>query len=361
MKTHRIYYAGSLRIGGTLLILTTLLLAGCTEDTPAVSENRSEEYVPVQVTSIEKSSTPQPIHSSGRLSAKAEVRLSFKIGGIIDRIYADEGQQVRAGRRLAQLNMAEIEAQVLQAQSGFDKAQRDLDRVQSLLADSVATREQGQDAETALKIAEANLEIAAFNRAHAEIIAPSNGRILKRLAEENELVQAGMPLFLFASDQGGWVVRVGLSDRDIVQVSLGDSTHLQFDAYPGVLFRGLVSEIADAADPLSGTFEVEVQVEDPGQLLKSGFIARVDIYPNRENAFYFLPVEALVEGDGKEGTIYILSDTDSLAQRRQITIEHMFDDRLAILAGDLENATVVTRGASFLKEGDRVRVVPDTP
>ncbi len=298
-----------------------------------------------------------PIRSSGRLSTKAEVKLSFKIGGLVDRVYVDEGQRVKKGTRLARLNMAEIDAQVLQAKSGLDKAKRDRDRAEGLYADSVATLEQVQDARTAVEIAEANLKIASFNRTHAEIFAPASGRVLKRAAEAGELVGAGQPIYVFGANREGWVVRVGLADQDIVKLAVGDSAKLSFDAYPDEIFQGRVTEVADAADPMSGTFEVEIAIDEPANLLKSGFIARVDLFPSKAEPLYFLPIEALVEGNGDEGIVYVYDAAQNEAKKIPVKIARILDEEIAIKSGLGNYTQVITEGASFLYGEGPVRVM----
>ena len=149
------------------------------------SEKPDEETTkPVPVTTYRAflSDISLPIYRSGVLAASSEARLSFKTGGIISRIYVDEGDQVKEGQILAILNLSEINAQVKLAESGYQKAQRDLARIEKLFTDSVATLEQKQDLKTAAEVAEARMHIAKFNLRHSKIIAPSAGRILKRFA-----------------------------------------------------------------------------------------------------------------------------------------------------------------------------------
>ena len=142
-----------------------------------------------------------------------------------------------------------------------DKAERDLKRVQNLYRDSVATLEQFQDATTGYEVAKSALAIAKFNWQYASIYAPANGKILKRFAEANELVSPGTPVLLMRNAQDGWVVKAGLADRDVVQVSIGDTARLSFDAYPRRLFSATVSEISGTASPMTGTYEVEMRVD----------------------------------------------------------------------------------------------------
>lgn len=339
-----------------LIASSAMIWVGCQTQAQTAQDVSA---VAVKTADVVQETRVLPIATSGRLTSKAEVSLSFKTPGFIEAIYVDEGTRVRQGQLLAKLNLAEINAQVQQAQAGFEKAKRDLARVEALYRDSVATLEQQQDAQTALEIAESALEIATFNQTHSEIRAPANGRILRRLAEDNELVNPGQPILLLGSSKEGWVVRVGLSDRDVVKLRLSDQADLHFDAYPTSVFSGRITEIAEAADPMTGTFEVEITVEDPANALKSGFIARVDVMPSQQEPFYVIPIEAITEGNGKDAIIYAAEPSgDSFTARRHpVRIAHILNDEVAIQSG-LENiTTVITEGAPYLADGALIQIV----
>jgi RND family efflux transporter MFP subunit len=198
--------------------------------------------------------------ATGTLGPKEEIPLSFKIGGVVSRVLVDAGARVRMGATLAALDLSEIDAAVTRAQSAADKAERDLLRARRLYGDSVVTLAQLQDAETGGEIARADLETARFNRRHAVIVAPAGGVILRREAEPGELVAPGAQILVLGSNARGAVVRVGLADRDVVRVRRGDRASVRFDALPDREFAGVVAEIAAAADPLTGTYRVEVSI-----------------------------------------------------------------------------------------------------
>ena len=143
MKARNIIDSIPLR-NATLVLLSvatitglSLVISGCGRDVDAGPSESAEQPVNVFVKDIAAEKRALPIRSSGRLSTKAEVRLSFKIGGLVDRVFVDEGQRVKRGALLARLNLAEIDAQVMQAKSGLEKSKRDRDRAEGLYADSV--------------------------------------------------------------------------------------------------------------------------------------------------------------------------------------------------------------------------------
>ena len=325
---------------------------GCNQETP---ETKKPDAVKVEVAPVKAITSSFPIRSSGNLASKTEAKLSFKTGGIIRDIYADEGQSVNKGLLLAALDLSEIEAQVKQARLAFEKAQRDLRRVENLYNDSVATLENFQDATTALEMAESNLHIAEFNLRHSKIVAPSDGKILRKLASENELVSSGMPVFLFAPTREPMVVRVNLTDKDIVNVNLGDSATVNFDAYPGETFPAGVTEIANAADPYTGTYTVEVELEPTEKRLISGFIARVHIIPDVRASLMRIPVESLVDGLGRNGYVFVAEGNK--AARKKIKIARV-DDRSLIVESGLEPGdSVITTGAQYVRDGEEIEIV----
>jgi multidrug efflux system membrane fusion protein len=337
----------------TANVIVILLLASCQKKEGIKTP---EQKIMVKTASVIQKELSFPITSSGILASPTEMKLSFKTGGIIDQILADEGQYFQKGHLLASLQKSEIEARVQQARSGYEKALRDFQRVSSLYQDSVATLEQKQDAETGLTIAKSNLEIAEYNFRYSSIVAPTNGKILQRLAERNELVDAGRPIFIFGSTEGAWRVKTGIPDHDIVKVNYGDSARITFDAYPDEKFKAVISEIAQAADPYSGTYEVELMLLPHDKKLVFGFVANIQIFPRVTERYFLIPTEALIEADGNQGTIFYVQSPENIAKRHRLEICRILNGQVAIRRGLDSISTVVTEGSPYLQDGSVIEI-----
>ncbi len=340
------------------LFIASLLLIVVSCDNKSDKESfTGEKPVKVKAAEVIEKNIVFPIHSSGKLSTKSEQKLSFKTSGIINKIFADEGQSVKKGQLLAELNLSEIKAKVNLAQQALSKTERDFNRAGSLYKDSVATLEQFQNAETAMEVAKSNLEIARFNLKHSTIAAPSNGKILKRLMEENEMAGSGTPVFLFGSADDRWVVRINLTDKDIINVRYGDSAIIKFDAYPDTEFRALVTETGKAADPYTGTYEVELTVRpERDKKLVSGFIAKVDIYSETLAKKYIsVPIDALT--DYNEKSAYVYEIRDSIVSRRKIEFSKVLNDEVLINYGLLPGTKLVTEGINYINDSAKVVIV----
>lgn len=347
------------RIALTLLaasgLVAPVLAAGCGRGQAHVATAKATPHV--RVADVTLRSIARPIHATGLLAPKDEIALSFKIGGVIQSIQVEDGDAVRSGAVLASLDPREINAHVEQARSGLEKAERDLDRARRLYADSVATLEQVQDAETALDVARAGFEAVEFDLRHATIVAPSDGVILRRTAEPGELVSPGRPILAFGGTERGSTVKIGLADRDVIRIRRGDAATVRFQVDPERSIAGTVEEIAAAADPATGTFRVEVAIAEAGHLA-SGLVADVTILPAAEETLALIPVDALLEADGSQGSVYAVDASGARAERRNIEIAFLDGDRLAVRAG-LEGVRQVIRdGGVRIDDGDSVAVMP---
>jgi membrane fusion protein, multidrug efflux system len=341
-------------------IIAIGMLTSCKVDyiDPATSKMNEQAKNYVQISEVKEQNDPIPIHAIGRLGADQEVKLSFKIGGIISEIYADEGDYVKQGKLLASIRTTEIDAQVLKAQRALQKVERDLERIEKMYADSAATLENVQDLTTLSQVTKADLEIAEFNQKYARIISPVSGRIIRRLAEPNELVSPGQPIFLIAtSGSNSYVLKVALSDRDINKINLDSRAKVYFDAFPEENFDAQVSTIAENSDPVTGTFEIELAVNANNKRLRNGFIGRVELMPISPGSYYTLPVDAIVEGDEKSLSVFIPAAADTIAKRVSVEPFYITSSFVYVKKPDNVNLTrVITSGAPYLVDGDRIYV-----
>lgn len=340
------------------IILTAMLYAACSNagDAPAPESGASDEYIPVRTALVETQSTALPISASGMLSSSGEQRLSFKIGGIVNKIYVDEGDAVRAGQLLATMDKTEIDAQVNQAKEGLAKTERDLARVEGLYRDSSATLELLQNATTARDVAKETVRIATFNQRFAEIRATRSGKVIKKLINEGEITGPGMPAFvIFETGPDDWVVRISVSDRDWARLSLGMRAQVRMDAYEGFVFNGKVSDLAVAADPASGLYPVEIKIAAQGKRFAPGLFAKVDITPSKSRAYAIIPIEAIVEGDGKSAFVFALKEDSVSVKKIPVQVAFMEGDKVLVSSGLEGVSEVVTAGAPYLSEKKKVR------
>jgi RND family efflux transporter MFP subunit len=343
-----------MKIKPALIIVPLLLAAAACRH----KKNGPEiiQPVPVEVTEVKARQFQYVVRSSGRLSASLEQKLSFKTGGLIRDIYVSEGQSVKKGDLLARLDLSEIQSHVNQAGEAFDKAERDYNRVVNLYNDGVATLEQLQNAKTMFQVAKSDLDIASFNLLHSSIVAPSNGSILRKLAEVNEMTAPGIPVFLFGSTEGSWIVRIHATDRDRVNLGTGDSARISLDAYPDMAFPAFISELAGLADPYTGTFEVELTLEPAqGYLFLTGMIARAVLYSGHSRQVASVPADAMMNATGKSAQVFVV--TDGIPIRKKITILEIRPDEILVEPDLKPGSLVIVENLSSVSDSAAIQII----
>lgn len=349
-----------MRINGYIITLALLLIASCKQDYDTVLEGSlaRKPYVPVVVENISTIVDAIPLYAIGRVASANEVKLSFKTGGYIRSMSADEGRYVRAGNVLAHLRTEEIDAQVLKARQGVDKAARDLERITAMYEDSVATYEAVQNLTTQVEVSRADLKVAEFNRQYSTITSPISGRVLRRLAEPNELVVPGQPIFMIASSgEGSYVMSVDISDKDIDLINLRTKAEVTFDAFTGKVFRGSVNKISEVAHPMTGTFAVEIAIDQGEQRLRHGMIGKVTLLPDTPSDYLKIPIESIAEGEGNQVVVYIPTEADTIARRLTVDLARYGDDFAWIDSSTLDSDRIITTGSAYLSDGQRIKVV----
>jgi RND family efflux transporter MFP subunit len=344
-----------------LYIWAFLLVTGGTISCQSKAETQKSEVqseaIAVNLISVNELEIETEIKGSGLLYTENETRHAFKIGGIIDRIFVSEGQHFKAGQLLASLKMVEIEAGYAQAQLGLDKAKRDHQRVQNLFADSVATLEQLQNSKTALELAEQQLTSVAFNKQYAFIYAEKAGFVVKKLANEGEVINGGMPV-LASSENGSssWELKIGLSDREWAKVAIGNKAKVMLDAYPNRWWDAHVSRKSGAADQGTGSFQVELKLENLSESAALGMFGSALIYTGKKQSNKLVPFQALVEANGNNAFVFI-PEGEHKVRKQAVKIDGFSEEGVRIIHG-LEGVDAIVLGNSaFLNASSTIQII----
>jgi len=327
------------------------------------SENRSinglkEDTIPVKLFPLSQNAAGQEIKTSGVFTTDNETVLSFKNGGVINRIYVKEGDPVKTGQLLATLNPTEVDAQVKQAQLSVEKSQRDFTRAQQLFRDSVATLEQLQNAETAFRIAKEQLRAANYNQNQTEVRATAPGFVLKRMVNDGQVVGPGTPILQLNSTSGkDWQLKVGLSDKQWAAVHIGDTALIRSDVLGKDLFA-VVHKKSEGIDPSLGTFTAMLQLQPGNQALKigAGMFAQAFIKPKQQQEAWQIPYDAVLDGDAGKAFVFVTNDGKT-AKRVEIVVSAIEQQKVTVIAGLEDARSLIISGSAYLTDGSPIAVV----
>ena len=264
-----------IRLGGVSMCVLVLGVACGGEEAGGRSpgpggpgENGPRRVVPVETETVTLSSLSRDVTVSGVVEPLRTVGVNSQLSTTVLAIGAVEGDRVSAGQVLARLDAAEIQAQLASAEANHEVAQAAWERAQKLYEDQIITLPEYEAARAAFAAAEAELDQLRTRLGYATVRSPLAGVVLEKNVEAGDLAAAQQQLF-HVGDVSTLVVRVGVSELDVLQLRAGDSVRVLLDAFPDRPIRGRIRRVFPAADPESRLVPVEVAL-DPGSPARSG-------------------------------------------------------------------------------------------
>jgi RND family efflux transporter MFP subunit len=341
----------------TISALFMLLFNGCGKKLELSTLPKSVEAIPVKTIFLSQAEVSGSVHSSGQFTTDDETMLSFKTGGIVDRIYVKEGDKIRKGQMLAILDLTEISSQVNQTQIAYEKALRDYDRIENLRKDSVATLEQLQNSKTGLELARQQLNAAKFNLQYSEIRAAHDGVVLQKLANEGQIMGQGMPV-LKTSSKGrtDWILRVAVSDKEWAKIRLSDKAYVQIEALNINDMQAYVSSKAENADQMTGCFSIDLKLNNARKLnIASGMFGKAEIRLSEKNLVWQIPYDALLDGNSDQGFVFVTNDNTN-AFKVPVTIDAIDGKNILVSKGLDEYKSLIVSGSAYLKDKSVINV-----
>jgi len=328
------------------------------------------ETAPVTRISITSSVT-----ATGTVEPVTEVEVGTQVSGIIDKLYVDYNDEVKAGQVIAEMDRVTLQAELESAQSTLASSKTEYEYRLKEYNRSKALHEKELISEADYDLAVYNYERALNsykqsqasmvkvrrNLGYATITSPIDGVVISRAVEEGQTVAAGFntpTLFVIAKDLTKMRVIADVDEADIGQVKEGQPVDFTVDAYPDDVFKGEVQQVRLEATTTSNvvTYEVVITADNPDLKLKPGLTASVTIKTlERDNALS-VPTKALrfnpdpeqmallglqINGQAPAGRhVWVLNGT-AVSPVEVVTTAYTMNDRTEVLEGVSDGQTVV--------------------
>ena len=334
----------------TALLLAPLLTAGCGKRAgPPLPQNLPTLPVRVQAVELKLHITTEEV--VGTVRSRLRTTLEAKISGRIDKMLANQGQVVKAGQVLAELDVREIKAKLDQTLATREQTERDLERFAKLLQEKVVTQSEYDAMQARQRVAAATATEAETVLSYARITAPFDGVVTRKTAEVGDLATPGKPL-LEMEDPTALRLEADIPETLIGRVQAGAKLPVRIPV-TGADIEGTVSEIAPAADSNSRTFLVKIELP-PGSGLRPGLFGRV-VVPTGESTALRVPASAVLQRGQMEVAFVVVSRS---AQLRLIKTGKHLGDQIEVISGLSAGEAVAVEGASLLVDGQPVEIKP---
>ncbi|TXH05595.1 MAG: efflux RND transporter periplasmic adaptor subunit [Nevskiaceae bacterium] len=334
------------------IVLLGVLLAGCGGKN-ADADKKEEAVVPVEAAPVVTGPIDAAYRGTATLEAEDEATVVAKTGGVIQQIFVEEGQKVRAGQPLARLDTERLQVEVARSKSSLDNLRSVHQRNESVFQRNLVSREAYDRSKADLEAGQAAYDLAVIALHDADIRAPFDGVVTARYIKLGNMIQPNAQAFRITK-MDRLQASLHVPERDIHKLHPGHQVKLTVDAWPGKLFEGEVVRVNPVVDASTGTVKVTVQMKPEQPQLQPGMFARAEILYDRKDDALLIPKDAVLTEDAQQAVFVVSGDH---AHRRTVRTGYSDGDHYEVIEGLKNGEQVVTTGQSNLKDDAKVQVV----
>jgi RND family efflux transporter MFP subunit len=293
------------------------------------------------------------LQATGDVVSIQRANIVAKVGGSLEQVLVNIGAQVGENQLLALIDTSELAQQVQQTAATLFTAQSNFTRTRQLLADSLATQQDYENAEAADKVAEANYQTAVMQLSYAHVTAPFAGTVTARFLDPGAVVTPNATTLFTLMDLDSVKVVINVLEKDVPSVAIGAQCRVTADALPNDTLAGRVGRLSQAVDPDTRTMPVEVFVPNREHRLKPGMYANVSLVLSQHPNAITVPAQAVLT-DANGALVYaVVNDT---ARRKAVQPGITQDSLTEIISGLAGDEDLITTGQQFVRNGAPVSV-----
>jgi RND family efflux transporter MFP subunit len=358
----------------TILVVLFLFFALFSCKSSSQKEESPEETfgaAPVTVFKVKKQRISEKLLYTGAIEAWKKTNITPDIGGKIARIHVEEGDSVRKGQLLAELDtratrlqLRQAEAALAVAEANYKDAERNKERMDRLLKEKAVSDQQYEKVKLAFEAAEAQLQQAgaALNLAQHSLDvslmkAPFSGVIASKNADVGDVINPMMGGFsptsgvLTLMDFSRVKIELDVPHQDIVLIRKGQPAFLKDPAFPDEIFEGNVTLVNLTADPSTKKFKVEVSVDNPDLILRPNTFGEVTLEVSTHENALVVPQKAILENK----YVFVVKE-DNTAEKKEVNLGLQNSDRIEIVQGLNEGDLVIVEGNYGLEDGSKLEI-----
>ncbi len=333
-----------------------LLTTSCTSGPKTQGNAAPNQPVKVKVSLIGSGNQAGNPDYIGTIEESQAIPLSFLISGTASKVLVAEGQQVRKGQLLAVLDDENYRNAWQIASSKEQQAQDAFNRLEPVYKKGSLPEVKYVEIRTALEQARSMTAMAEKNLKDCKLYAPADGMIGKKMIEPGMSVIPGNPSFQLVKIEK---VKVSfpVPEKEIVSVAKGQKASVRVSATGDKLFEGEVDEIGVLSNPLSHTYLVKVNLDNPGRLLKPGMVCNVQLSNPDLTSRIVIPLSAIQHQANGEKFVYLANDATGKAEKRTIVAGPLAANGVVISSGLKSGDLLIINGYQKITENSPIQIL----
>ncbi len=318
-------------------------------------DGKDIELIPVEVTEIKKGSISNYILLSTNLETESQTDVFPRIQGIIKKINHDEGDYVKSGQTLMELEADEYVLSEKRARLNHKKQEANFERLKAMFSEDLLSKEEFEQARYATEGLEVDWEQAKLNLSYTKIKSPISGVIGDRFRKPGDRIQPADKLFSVINTKE-MIAVVYVPEKEISNVHKGQAAFITSDNLKNEKFTGWLKRVSPVIDPSSGTFKVTIGVKNVDNTLRAGMFVNAFIVTDVHENAILIPKTAIVY-ENEAMSVFVVRD--SIAHKITLDVGFQDHEKIESINDIHEGDKVIVVGQAGLKDQTKVKIVSE--
>jgi RND family efflux transporter MFP subunit len=340
-------------IGAIALVLMIAVVVLRTLYSGSSTDQRRQNVPLIRIEKPGRDTVTNMLDFTGDVIAIQQANIFSKVSGTLERVFVDMGKSVQSGDLLAIIDTTELHQTCQQTAATFQNARATYSRARELFGQNLISRQDLDNADAAMKVADAAFETAATRLSFARITAPFSGIITRRYLDPGAVVTANNGTLFTIMDLDVMKIIINVLEKDIPSITTGKSARVRVDAFPDRVFNGKVTRYSQAVDPATRTMAAEIDIPNQDHALKPGMFAKVTLIIGIHPDAITVPTQAILKNNQGYVVYTVHGDT---ARSLPVTLGVEQNARTEILAGLSSDQSIITTGQQFVRDGGPVSI-----
>lgn len=319
----------------------------------ADTDKEDEIAVPVEIAVAHRGDVSAFYSGTATLEAENDAEVVAKVGGVVEKLFVEEGERVSAGQVMAKIDDARLALEVKRAEANLARLEQEYRRNKQLHESQLVSAEAYERLTYELDAMRADLDLARLQLNYTEIRAPFDGIVAQRHVRIGNMIEQNSTAFRVTT-YDPLIVRLHVPERELNKLASEQTAQLRVDALPGKTFTGVVDRVSPVVDAGTGTFAVTIAISGASGTLKPGMFGRVNIVYDTRVDTLLVPRNAVITEDARS-TVFLVRE--GVAQRQPVTTGYVNNGSIEIIDGLQSGDKVITVGQNSLKDGARVAII----
>ena len=327
---------------------------GVAKDDKNKEEKKDEiKAIPVEATTIQPGKISSFILTTASIETEEAVDVFPQVSGIAVKLRAEEGDYIRKGEVLLDIDEREYKLAEQRAKVNYDRQMNSFERAQSMFDKSLLSKDEFEVAKFNLEQARIEWEQAKLTLDYCNIKAPISGFVSARTCKLGDRLLTSTKVYSLVNPDL-LLTKVYLTEKDALKTRVGQTAEVISEALPGKKFVGKVDIVSPVVDPSSGMVRVTIRVQDRDRVLKPGMFVNVHLITETRANAALIPKKAIVYDDNEQFVYIVRNDTLAI----KVPLEAGFSDRnnIEALSGAGIGDTIIVVGQSGMKDSTRVKI-----